>query len=110
MLLQCPRATITFGTEAPSNLNSTMAHTTVATGKWTSISEKRSSLARCLTHMSLSSGPRPGNPNLITGISMKGKRWSNLLTTKLLRGPELHHHNHQQQQLSPEFIPPVTVH
>merc|ERR1711887_464759 len=78
-----PRVTTTSGTEAPSNSSSTTELTTAATGKWPSISERPSSPAKCQTHTSSNSGPRPGTPNLTTGTSTRGKRWNNLLMTKV---------------------------
>merc|ERR1739845_259583 len=78
-----PRVTTTSGTEAPSNSSSTTELTTAATGKWTSISERPSSPAKCQTHTSSNSGPRLGIPNLTTGTSTRGKRWNNLLMTKM---------------------------
>merc|ERR1711872_591915 len=78
-----PRVTTTSGTEAPSNSSSTTELTTAATGKEKGISERPSSPAKCQTHTSSNSGPRPGIPNLTTGTSTRGKRWNNLLMTKV---------------------------
>merc|ERR1719193_2486692 len=74
-----PRATTTFGTEAPTNSNSTTEVTTAATGRWTFTSGNPS---RCQRRTSSSSSLRPGIPNLSTGISTRGKRSNNPLTTR----------------------------
>merc|ERR1711872_106541 len=104
-----PRATTTSGTEPPSNSNSMTAHSTLATGKWTSTSENP--WIRCPTHTLSSSGPRPGIPSPTTGISTRERRSNNPLTTRSSRpgkktstrqssGPPLlgsrspHHHHH----------------
>merc|ERR1719419_260998 len=78
-----------FGTEQPSNLNLTMALSTVDTGKWISTSGKLSNLVKCPTHTLSNSGLRHGTPSLITGTSMRGKNLNNLLTTKLLHSGKL---------------------
>merc|ERR1719466_212283 len=113
-----PRVTTISGTEAPSNSSSTTELTTAATGKWTSISERPSSPAKCQTHTSSNSGPRPGIPNLTTGTSTRGKRVNNLHITKLLHSskmkhchqPKQHPKQHQEQQLLPKLIRPSVVH
>merc|ERR1712137_1067863 len=105
-----PRATTTSGTEPPSNSNLTTAPSTLATGKWTSISENP--WIRCPTHTLSSSGPRPGIPSPTTGISTRERKSNNPLTTRSSRdlaktlstrqssGPPLlgsrspHHHHH----------------
>merc|ERR1739845_138211 len=100
-----PRVTTTSGTEAPSNSSSTTELTTAATGKWTSISERPSSPAKCQTHTSSNSGPRPGIVN-------------HLLMTKLLHSskmkhchqPKQHPKQHREQQLLPKIIRPSVVH
>merc|ERR1739838_316743 len=62
--------------------------------------------------------PETWIPNLTTGTSTRGKRWNNLLMTKLLHSskmkhchqPKQHPKQHQEQQLLPKIIRPSVVH
>merc|ERR1711990_768720 len=74
--------TTIFGIEAPSNSNSTTESFTAATGRWTFTAGKRS---RCQRGTSGNSGTRLGTPTPTIGISTRGKKSNNRLTTKSSR-------------------------